>query len=106
MPDARITVPAAVPRGKPFEVRVLIRHAMETGYRMDDVGKSVPRNVIRTFVCRYNGEAVFSARLSSGIAANPYLRFFVTARESGQLTIEWLDDGGVRGSDSVAVTVA
>ena len=106
MPDARITVPAAVPRGKPFEVRVLIRHAMETGYRMDDVGKSVPRNVIRTFVCRYNGEAVFSARLSSGIAANPYLRFFVTARESGQLTIEWLDDGGVRGSESVAVTVA
>ena len=106
MPDARITVPAAVPRGKPFEVRVLIRHAMETGYRMDDVGKSVPRNVIRTFVCRYNGDAVFSARLSSGIAANPYLRFFVTARESGQLTLEWLDDGGVRGSDSVAVTVA
>ena len=49
MPDARITVPAAVPRGKPFEVRVLIRHAMETGYRMDDAGKSVPRNVIRTF---------------------------------------------------------
>ena len=106
MPDARITLPATVPRGKPFEVRVLIRHPMETGYRMDDVGNSVPRNVIRTFSCRYNGDAVFSARLSSGIAANPYLRFFVTARESGQLTIEWLDDGGVRGSDSVAVTVA
>ena len=106
MPDARITLPATVPRGQPFEVRVLIRHPMETGYRMDDLGKSVPRNVIRTFACRYNGDAVFSALLSSGIAANPYLRFFVTARESGQLTIEWLDDGGVRGSDSVAVTVA
>ena len=106
MPDARINVPATVPRGKPFEVRILVRHAMETGYRMDEIGKSIPRNVIRTFACRYNGDAVFSARLSSGIAANPYLRFFVTARESGQLTIEWLDDGGVRGSDSVAVTVA
>ena len=106
MPDARINVPAIVPRGKPFEVRILIRHPMETGYRMDEASKSIPRNVIRTFACRYNGDVVFSARLSSGIAANPYLRFFVTAGESGQLTIEWLDDGGVRGSDSVAVTVA
>jgi len=74
-----------------------------TDYRV--VGKSIPRNVIRTFTCRYNGETVFSARLSSGIAANPYLRFFVTARESGQLTFEWQDDGGVRGGETVAVTV-
>jgi sulfur-oxidizing protein SoxZ len=106
MPDARISVPAGVPRGKPFEVRIVIRHPMETGYRMDDSGKSIPRNVIRTLTCRYNGEAVFSARLSSGVAANPYLRFFVTARESGQLTFEWQDDGGGHGSETVAVTVA
>ena len=105
MPDARINVPATVPRGKPFEVRILIRHPMETGYRMDEGGKAIPRNVVRSFACRYNGDAVFSARLSSGIAANPYLRFFVTARESGPLAIEWLDDGGVRGSESVTVTV-
>ena len=105
MPDARVNVPAEVPRGKPFEVRILIRHPMETGYRTDDAGKPIARNVLSTFACRYNGEAVFSARLSSGIAANPYLRFFVTARDSGQLTFEWIDDSGVRGGERVAVTV-
>jgi sulfur-oxidizing protein SoxZ len=105
MPDARVNVLAEVSRGKPFEVRILIRHPMETGYRTDDAGKPIPRNVLSTFACRYNGEAVFSARLSSGIAANPYLRFFVTARESGQLTFEWVDDNGVRGGERVAVTV-
>lgn len=105
MADARIAVPASVPRGKPFEVRIIIRHPMETGYRMDELGKPIPRNVIRSFACRYDGEVVFSARLGSGIAANPYLRFFVTARESGQLAFEWHDDAGVRGSDAVAVTV-
>ena len=105
MPDARVSVPARNTRGKPFEVRILIRHPMETGYRTDEFGKSIPRNVIRTFICRYNGEPVFSARLSSGIAANPYLRFFVTARESGQLTFEWIDDAGVRGEDRAAVVV-
>ena len=46
MPDARINVPADVPRGKPFEVRILIRHPMETGYRTDDGGKQIPRNVL------------------------------------------------------------
>src|SRR5580765_8874422 len=106
MPDARINIPAEVPRGKPFEVRILIRHPMETGYRTDDGGKQIPRNVLTTLACRYNGETVFSARLSSGIAANPYLRFFVTAKESGQLAFEWVDDNGVRGSDTVALTVA
>ena len=105
MPDARISVPPSVARGKPFEVRIIIRHAMETGYRTDESGKSIPRNVIRTFTCRYNGDVVFSARMSSGIAANPYLRFFVTAKDSGQLAFEWVDDNGVRGSDSATVTV-
>ena len=105
MPDARVNVPAEVPRGKPFEVRILIRHPMETGYRTDDGGKPIPRNVLTTFACRYNGETVFSARLSSGIAANPYLRFFVTARESGTLTFEWMDDAGARGDERAAVTV-
>ena len=105
MPDARINIPAEVPRGKPFEVRILIRHPMETGYRTDDGGKQIPRNVLTTLTCRYSGETVFSARLSSGIAANPYLRFFVTARESGPLAFEWVDDRGVRGDDRATVTV-
>ena len=106
MPDARINVAPSVPRGKPFEVRIIVRHPMETGYRTDESGRSIPRNVIRSLSCRYNGDVVFSARLSSGIAANPYLRFFVTAKESGQLAFEWVDDSGVRGSDTAAVTVA
>jgi sulfur-oxidizing protein SoxZ len=106
MPDARITIPATVVRGDPFEVRISIRHAMETGYRTDDFGKAIPRNVLRTFSCRYNGVEVFTARLSSGIAANPYLRFFVTATQSGSLAFDWIDDAGTRGSASSNVTVA
>jgi hypothetical protein len=58
MPDARITVPTAVPRGKAFEVRIIVRHPMETGYRTDESGKSIPRNVIRTLVCRYDNDVV------------------------------------------------
>ncbi len=105
MADARISIPAKVARGEAFEVRIQIRHPMETGYRTDDAGRSIPRNVIRTFTCRYDGEPVFSAQLSSGIAANPYLRYFVTARASGELTFEWIDDAGVRVAERVTLTV-
>jgi len=106
MPDARISIPPKVNRNEPFEVRVQIRHPMETGYRTDDVGKSIPRNVIRSFTCRLNGDVVFSAQLSSGVAANPYLRYFAIAQSSGEMTFEWVDDAGVRGAERVAVTVA
>jgi sulfur-oxidizing protein SoxZ len=106
MPDARVSLPPKVTRNEPFEVRIQIRHPMETGYRTDDVGKSIPRNAIRSLVCKLDGEVVFSAQLSPGIAANPYLRYFIVARSSGELTFEWVDDAGVRGSERAAVAVA
>ena len=105
MADSRVNVPAECRRGEPFEVRISIRHTMETGYRTDAVGKAIPRNVIQRFACRYNSEPVFAVRMSPGIAANPYLRFFVTARESGTLDFEWIDDEGIRGTAQAAVKV-
>jgi sulfur-oxidizing protein SoxZ len=104
--NARITVPESVPRGQAFEVRIQIRHPMETGYRADESGRPIPRNVIRELTCRYAGDPVFAARMSSGIAANPYFRFFVTARASGELVFEWLDDDGTRFTERVSLTVA
>ena len=106
MADSRILVSPTTRRGEAIEVRISIRHAMETGYRTDEGGKPVTRNVIRSFACRYNGEQVFAVRMSSGIAANPYLRFFVTASESGTLDFEWIDDSGARGTAQSAVKVA
>jgi sulfur-oxidizing protein SoxZ len=104
--DSRVTVPPQVRRGEAFEVRISIRHAMETGYRTDAAGQPIPRNVIRSLACRYNGEPVFAVKMSSGIAANPYFRFFLTARDSGTLDFEWVDDAGVRGTAQAAIKVA
>jgi sulfur-oxidizing protein SoxZ len=106
MAFARVQVPQAVQRGEAIEVRISIRHPMETGFRVDDVGKTIARNTIREFVCRYSGVEVFRASLGSGIAANPYLRFFVAAVDSGELAFEWIDDAGERGDARAAITVA
>ncbi len=105
MAEARVQVPAQVRRGEAFEVKILIRHAMETGYRLTDDGKPIARNVIRTLSCRYNGVEVFRAEPGSGISANPLFTFFVTAREPGELVFEWVDDSGERASERAAVNV-
>jgi sulfur-oxidizing protein SoxZ len=105
MADSRISVPPENRRGEPFEVRISIRHPMETGYRTNEFGEHVARNVIRRFNCRYNGTPVLAVRVTSGIAANPYFRFFITARESGTLDFEWVDDADVRGEGQAAVKV-
>jgi len=106
MADARIALPANARRGEAVEVRISIRHAMETGYRRDEMGKAIARNCVRSLTCSYNGTPVFAVRMDSGIAANPYFRFFVTARESGEMFFEWVDDDGVRGSERATLTVA
>jgi sulfur-oxidizing protein SoxZ len=103
---ARIQLPTQARRGEPVEVRVIIRHAMETGFRRDAEGKRVPRNAIHSLACRYNGAEVFRATLSTGIAANPFLRFFIVAQESGDLDFWWLDDDEKEGTAKARLVVA
>ena len=105
MASALINIPKKARRGEIIEVKTLMSHIMETGYRHTAAGEVVPRNIITSFACRYNGDPVFAVRMSSGIAANPYFRFFVTARESGTLDFEWIDDAGTHGTAQVPVKV-
>ena len=102
---ARVSVPASVKRGVIFEVRIVIQHPMETGYRLDDAGRTIPKNVINSLVARYNGEEIFRAELGSGIAANPYVQFYATAEASGEIEFSWVDDAGQRGAEHAAIAV-
>src|SRR5205085_11420536 len=106
MSAARIELPSLIRRGDAVEVRIVIQHPMETGFRIDAWGKRVPRNAIHSLTCRYNGVEVFRATLGTGIAANPYLRFFTRAVDSGELAFWWLDDDEVQGSAKATISVA
>jgi sulfur-oxidizing protein SoxZ len=105
MAVSRIQVPKQVKRGELVLVRIAIQHPMETGFRFDHGGRPIPKNVVNTLTCRYNGAEVFRAEMGSGISANPYLQFYTRAHESGELVFEWTDDAGERGAERVAITV-
>ena len=102
---ARIQLPGRARRGEVIRVGILIQHPMETGYRHDDVGHLIKRNVIKVLSCRYNGVEVFRADLSSGISANPYVQFYTVAEGSGDLEFTWIDDEGERGSERQSIVV-
>ena len=99
-------MPKEAKRGEVIRVGILIQHPMETGFRVDSGNNRIAKNAIRDFVCRYNGVEVFSADLSSGIAANPYLQFYTVAEASGNLEFTWIDDEGVRGSERQPIAVS
>ena len=101
-----IHAPTTARKGEPIEIRTLIAHPMETGYRAGSDGRALPRDIIRRFACRYNGEPVFSADLYPAISANPYLAFYITAEASGSLTFTWEGDNGFAQTESANITVA
>ena len=100
-----INVPAKARRGEVIEIKILISHVMETGFRHSNIGEFLPRDIITQLVCRYNGEEVFRADLFPAIAANPYLSFFTVAKESGKFEFEWIGDNGFEATETAAITV-
>lgn len=101
-----INAPKAAKRGEVIEIRATIGHPMETGFRPDDSGKVLPRNIIKKFSCRYNDSLVFSAEMFSAVSANPYLAFHTVALESGTLALTWEGDNGFSQTETITLTVA
>ena len=100
-----INAPTSARRGEVIEIRATIGHPMETGFRPGDDGKLLPRNIIRRFTCRYNGELVFSAELFSAVAANPYIAFHTVAADSGTLALTWEGDKGFTQTENINLAV-
>jgi sulfur-oxidizing protein SoxZ len=101
-----IHMPANARKGEVIEIRALIAHPMESGYRPDAGGKLVPRDILTSFTCRYNGATVFSAELHPAISANPYIAFFTVATESGTLEFSWQGDNGFAQTEKMPITVS
>src|SRR5258706_1746809 len=91
MPATRIVAPAKARKGEVIEIKTLINHVMETGFRRDNVGGAHPRDIITRFTCTYGGEEGFPMELFTGVAANPFVAFTTIATETGDLAVERTD---------------
>jgi sulfur-oxidizing protein SoxZ len=105
MASTLINVPANAKRGDIIEIKSLVSHIMETGYRRTVTGEIVPRDIVTSFTCRYNGAEIFRADLFPATAANPFIAFTTVATESGKFEFEWVGDNGFSQTASASITV-
>ena len=102
---ARIAMPATAKRGDIIDIKTLIQHDMETGWRRDAQGKAVPRDIIARFHVTYGGIEIFAADIFPGVSANPYLAFTTVATETADLVFTWTDLTGSTTIETRLLTV-
>jgi sulfur-oxidizing protein SoxZ len=105
MANALINVPERARRGEIVDIKTLVSHPMETGYRRTQLGGAIPRDIVRKFVATYNGVEIFRADLHPAIAANPFIAFTTVATESGTIAFTWTGDNGFSVTESAKIAV-
>jgi len=105
MTRALINAPKTARSGEVIEIKAMIAHPMETGYRLNPQGGAIPRHIINRFTCTYAGEEVFSAELFPAMSANPFIAFSTVATVSGTIAFAWTDDGGRTQTATTEITV-
>jgi len=75
-------------------IRAIIRHPMETGFRVDqDSGRIVPAHYIKTVTVYHNHNVIMSCDWSRAVAKNPYLSLmFEQAKAGDTIKISWVDN--------------
>jgi sulfur-oxidizing protein SoxZ len=91
----RLRVPAVARAGERVEIRAMVAHPMETGFRRDGEGARIPRAILTRLVCRYGGREVLRVDLQPAITANPYFSFQLRADVTAPVVVSWELDGRV-----------
>lgn len=90
-------------QGDTADVRILMRHPMETGTRKTASGV-VPLHFIQSVVVQHNGKPVLDAQWSQAISRDPFLGLRVKSAKVGdKISVTWTDNKGDTRTDEVAV---
>lgn len=92
---AKVRVPRKIKAGDVIEVKALVRHPMETGFRKNKkTGKKIPAHFINQVSAEFNGDEVMSADWAAAVSKNPFIGFFLKVDAPGDLKITWKDNKG------------
>lgn len=92
--------------GKPVdgivEVKALIKHEMESGFRMNKkTGKPFPPQYINTVEVLVNGAKAVESQWSGAISTNPYMGVMVKAKAGDDITMNLADNTGDKGTETI-----
>ena len=107
MARAIVNVPAQAKRGEIIEIKTLVGHVMETGFRRTQTRRAdSARHHHGASSAPTTATEIFRAEFHPAIAANPLRRRSRTvATESGTLEFRWTGDNGFAVTEPAAITV-
>jgi len=94
-------------QGDVADVRILMRHPMETGQRKDSKGEIIPVHFIQSVVVTHNGKPVLDAQWSQAVSRDPFLGLRVKGAKAGdKIAVTWTDNKGDKRTDEATVVAA
>ena len=98
---------ATLVSGEVADVRILMRHPMETGQRKDAKGEIVATHFIQSVLVTHNGKPVLDAQWSQAVSRDPFLGLRVKGAKAGdKIVVTWTDNKGDKRTDEVSVAAA
>ena len=92
--------------GGKVQVRVLIKHVMETGLRRDPGGSGgyIGAWYIETLTATHNGRTVLTAKMGPAVSKDPFLSFrFAGGKPGDKVQVTWTDNRGETRSDETTI---
>ncbi len=86
------------------EVKILVRHDMESGQRKDNEGKTIPGHYIRTLVVKWNDKIVLDSLLGPSVSKDPFISFkFAGGAKGDKISVSWNDNKGDSRTDETTI---
>jgi sulfur-oxidizing protein SoxZ len=94
-------------QGDVADVRILMRHPMETGARKDSKGDIVPQHFIQNVAVMHNGKTVVEAQWTQAISRDPFLGLRIKGAKVGdKIGVTWVDTKGDKRTDEAAISAS
>jgi sulfur-oxidizing protein SoxZ len=94
----------AAENGGTVDVKILMKHDMESGQRKDASGKTIPAWFISTINVKANAKDVFNGQFGPAVSKDPFLNFKYKGAKGDKITVTWIDSKGDKRTDEATAS--
>ena len=94
----------AAESGGTVDVKILMKHDMESGQRKDASGKVIPAWFMSTVKVTANGKDVFNGQFGPAVSKDPFLNFKYKGAKGDKIVVTWNDSKGDKRTDEATAS--
>jgi sulfur-oxidizing protein SoxZ len=94
----------AAENGGVVDVKILMKHDMESGQRKDAAGKNIPQWFISIINVTANGKKVFTGEFGPAVSKDPFLNFKYKGAKGDKIAVTWNDNKGDKRTDEATAS--